>query len=882
MDIWFYIIGSLIFLLVLALTLAWQIIRPVLSMRICVSPLVLRKRTDLPADLAACFAPAEAALQALGFEFNYCFSVEDTPGHTQWYLDLQHSDKASSATVLPAPPLSQGPGYRIIFNARDLNRYLLTANGHAHHLFALPSNWTLQDGYYRALDQQWALHCEGVAQRLDNPIRDDAEHSFGLSQELRRAYFDHLIETGWLRPSEGNTYALSFRRTLSLLWAMLRGERKAKQSGANLDYPVADSENDSEQQFQRSQADYEKIQQFSQKRPLRGWGKLLLSLVSLVVFMLVFRLAFSWEVVLILVGVLLFHESGHLLAMRWFGYRDLNVLFIPALGAVATAQKADASVVQKVIVALAGPLPGLFLGGVLLALYWPTDNTWLTSLIVMLLVLNYFNLLPIMPLDGGQVLNELLFRCHPYWQAGFFTLGVLSLLIIAWLLGAYVLILAALVLALALPGHWRSASALRAFRQTLQKSSGDLSKAVFGFLQQPRFRALGSGRRYQLSHYLLENAIVAPASKKLIGVTLVLHLTLLGLPAVLLLQIWNPWLLDDSVYDAPDWSAQLDLAADDSERWRILSEASEWNYNNEDYAQAVALAEQAAALASGFGENDPRLALSWRQQALVEDEPTAAQKLLEQSLALQERVLGPNHPELIETLQALAWNRGYDALPEQIELLQRALSIADKSNNTGIQRSLNQELGWLHEQSNKLQMAEEYYQQAAIVPSEKNESTLNAWFNARYALANFYQRRQNIGAAVSILKELQGVAAFEAFQRQFSQSALAWLYAYRGEWEHARHVYQELLSAGLETDFQFVGILLEKAYVEQQSGQSGQARALAQQALELLQKSTVFGPAHYHAILEQRISLQPDFVENAIDNARIEAVLAMLKWVQSL
>jgi len=50
----------------------------------------------------------------------------------------------------------------------------------------------------------------------------------------------------------------------------------------------------------------------------------------------------GWAGVAILVGVVMFHELGHLTAMWAFGYRDLAVFFIPFPGAVATGRNRDA------------------------------------------------------------------------------------------------------------------------------------------------------------------------------------------------------------------------------------------------------------------------------------------------------------------------------------------------------------------------------------------------------------------------------------------------------------------------------------------------------------------------------------------------------------
>ena len=51
--------------------------------------------------------------------------------------------------------------------------------------------------------------------------------------------------------------------------------------------------------------------------------------------------------------------------MRWFDYRDTTIFFIPFLGAAATGRKDKPTLGEEMIILLAGPMPGLFLGALL-------------------------------------------------------------------------------------------------------------------------------------------------------------------------------------------------------------------------------------------------------------------------------------------------------------------------------------------------------------------------------------------------------------------------------------------------------------------------------------------------------------------------------------
>ena len=125
--------------------------------------------------------------------------------------------------------------------------------------------------------------------------------------------------------------------------------------------------------------------------------------------------------VAILVGVVMFHELGHLAAMWLFGYRDLAVFFVPFLGAVAMGRNRNARAWQRGLMLLAGPVPGILLGWAIaiFAFQAVSESSHVRSAVGMLLVVNGFNLLPVLPLDGGRVLSLALFSRHPTLETVF-------------------------------------------------------------------------------------------------------------------------------------------------------------------------------------------------------------------------------------------------------------------------------------------------------------------------------------------------------------------------------------------------------------------------------------------------------------------------------
>ena len=135
------------------------------------------------------------------------------------------------------------------------------------------------------------------------------------------------------------------------------------------------------------------------------------TLTSLAVFIALDYWIFkSWFSVLLLVSVLLIHEAGHFIAMKVFGYKAVNMTFVPFVGAYVSGTATNLSRKNKLIVLLAGPIPGVIVGAILFWQYQNSYNHLYFELAMPFLLLNVFNLLPIFPLDGGQFFQTMFFN----------------------------------------------------------------------------------------------------------------------------------------------------------------------------------------------------------------------------------------------------------------------------------------------------------------------------------------------------------------------------------------------------------------------------------------------------------------------------------------
>ena len=141
------------------------------------------------------------------------------------------------------------------------------------------------------------------------------------------------------------------------------------------------------------------------------------------------------------------HELGHVLELRRQGIPASAPLFIPFLGAVIGMKQLPDDAWKEARVALAGPI----LGSVGAAACWiageATGSDVLVGLAFVGFFLNLFNLIPIVPLDGGRAAGAL----HPV----FWFVGLLMMLALVVLRPNPILILIVIIGGLDLWRRWR-------------------------------------------------------------------------------------------------------------------------------------------------------------------------------------------------------------------------------------------------------------------------------------------------------------------------------------------------------------------------------------------------------------------------------------------
>jgi Zn-dependent protease len=147
---------------------------------------------------------------------------------------------------------------------------------------------------------------------------------------------------------------------------------------------------------------------------------------SMLVSVAAYAWLWGWRFAVGFVLLLFVHELGHVLELRRQGVPASAPLFIPFLGAVVGMKQLPKDAWREAQVALAGPI----LGSIGAAAVWVAGEALDSELLIALaftgFLLNLFNLLPIVPLDGGRAVAAI----HPaLWALGL--AGLIGLTILA-------------------------------------------------------------------------------------------------------------------------------------------------------------------------------------------------------------------------------------------------------------------------------------------------------------------------------------------------------------------------------------------------------------------------------------------------------------------
>ncbi len=427
----------LLILFTLALLFTAHVIRTLLAVRIPYElkfkPVKLAKPPQAMADL---FAQTHSELKALGFE-RIGWATSQTPiplpGFVPTLVRLyHHQSQPVVARVSPPFNLFAGDRCQVVFLSRSRQKiYLATANRASDPFPPPPETQAITlNTRVDSLAEQYRAHNDEMARRQltwgDRRAKLGAmTWSLHLINRYEQKHSQWILENGFVEPQADGTATLRLRQVLRHLGRLVSGRERP---------PPREDQAIPTRRAAYLFGNWEQTQRIPP--PLSA--QLGIFFGSVIVFVLLTGIFWNWTLAAVMPLVILLHEAGHWLALRLLGYRDPQLLALPLAGGVSFGQERTEQASHQAIVSLMGPLPGVLLGFVIL-MFHGLGSDWITTLGVALLLINYLNLLPILPLDGGHLLRALIPRRLFGLLIAFQGLGAIGLPLLGWLLGNHLL-----------------------------------------------------------------------------------------------------------------------------------------------------------------------------------------------------------------------------------------------------------------------------------------------------------------------------------------------------------------------------------------------------------------------------------------------------------
>lgn len=153
--------------------------------------------------------------------------------------------------------------------------------------------------------------------------------------------------------------------------------------------------------------------------------------ISAAVSVFFYASIFGWTFAVGLMALLFIHESGHAIVMKIKGIPIKGMIFIPMFGAAVVMNSMPRNARDEAEVGIAGPIAGTIAATFcfVVAQSSTSPGIW-ASLAYFGFFLNLFNLIPVIPFDGGRVVSAIDRRV---WIIGF--VALLGLLVWTFLHG---------------------------------------------------------------------------------------------------------------------------------------------------------------------------------------------------------------------------------------------------------------------------------------------------------------------------------------------------------------------------------------------------------------------------------------------------------------
>lgn len=463
-------------------------------------------------------------------------SSSTTPRKARYYLSADNT----TLCLLTLGSLLTGTSYRFLFISRNAEgKILQTSNRVLDASFPAVPGHTVQDGYFDSTEAQLLLHRKALASFEALPFAG-VDDILAQSEANDAATLAFHAQSGLIKRS-ADGYKLTLKGAWTCLGLSQQHQARLRKLPAMQSIASEAAAEAGEQSFIRNVIAVTRPESNKSSR----WSKTFIFLATLGIFLALGKFQWNLTTLLALLLVLFLHELGHFLAMRACGYRDLSIFFLPLLGAATSGRHDHASPWQKFVVFLAGPVPGILLA---LALLWSlpalalthgeiVGNPALLTFIMLLLVINYLNLLPVTPFDGGRVMEILFFSRFPRANFIFYAVCVVAFGLAWHYTGDTILLVLLLVMGIGLPSQWRIARVARLLRPEFgQHPQEDAAiKVLAATLARPDMKHLSAPSRHVIVQALMPRLqqAVTPWRTTLAGG--LIYLALLGTPLLLLM-----------------------------------------------------------------------------------------------------------------------------------------------------------------------------------------------------------------------------------------------------------------------------------------------------------------------------------------------------------
>lgn len=673
-----YVTGILVAGLLVAF---WSLLRQVLGVRLQKTRIEIHPFNAVPDYVRELFSPGETALLNYGFEPSHSELHTDPLADARaknWSLVYVNRNRFTFARLAATWDLGRMPGYDIEFSSDFSDgTSLLTLNGRSHKYPDEPSSVIIVDPYVPDLDRHWRAHLQALEQLSKTPVLLETGKLTGKRERMWHDYVDRLLRDGWLTYSRGR-YRFTVPAAFRYLAGLILGEgrlylSKLKAAGNGGQVPDHDgrpgSRTGAAGSVDSEVEAFRRIEAVRRHRPLIRTGGILLYLSSILLFCLAFGVTMTPGSLLVLAAALLIHEAGHRLGLRMT--RESSGAEMNMEPSDAGTQWKSLGLRRRAVSTLLGPLPGIIVGHILLAAHLVLGIDFLHNAAVIVLAVNFMDLLPLLPMDGGRLLQLVLVGRFPRLMLSFAVISASAFAAAGFhLRNPYLLALGVLIF-FTLPLQWRNSRALARYQKLSGTEIGPPDersrlKNTFEVLSGMPFGRLSFKKKIPVAEHLMEFTVSGRSPMKVALCALLVYVLGFTIPATstmgyvtflpFIMRVHELRIEEMTAREKEaEWEGLIARAASPEERWKIHMQTGDWFYDTDDTFEAAVYYEKAMEEAENFDRDDLRLGETLFSLGRVSEDPEIGRDYLEKALAIQEKELNAVDSAIAGTLEELVW-----------------------------------------------------------------------------------------------------------------------------------------------------------------------------------------------------------------------------------